>query len=232
MLTAQLSQKNLLSCPVWYLAKDFTEREVVEIFSDASGDIGGGYVIPGHTFGQFRWSVSEKKLFGANESSTDINAMEFVTAVCAIVANRHLLQGKLVCLHCDNTSAVTWANKLRTSQDAGQGWIRILISVLLTHDILLTSVHIPGVLNVYADALSRYSQHEATASLVANLESMPMLSAESRQMIWSASFAPHSPVEYLLQLRDLETQDCTRSLEFATPWVGVHRTSQGATVIA
>jgi hypothetical protein len=63
----------------------------------------------------------EKEFFGANDLPTVINAMEFVTAVCAIVANRELLRGKVVCLHCDNTAAVAWVNKLRTSQDAGQG---------------------------------------------------------------------------------------------------------------
>jgi hypothetical protein len=55
ILTAQLSKgEQLLSSPtIWYLAKDFTARTSVEVFSDTAGDIGGVYLIPDHTFGQF-----------------------------------------------------------------------------------------------------------------------------------------------------------------------------------
>ena len=139
-----------------------------------SGIVCGGYVIPGHSFGQFRWNEAEKAFYGRT-GATDINGLEFVTAVCAVLANREFFLGKRVLLHCDNTSAVSWLNKLSTSQLFGQAWIRVLISVLLTYDIVIHCVHIAGILNVYADALSRFLQTPATEELVSGLLNKPVL---------------------------------------------------------
>ena len=209
LLSVNLTQ-DMLETPVWYLAHEQGTREHVHAYTDASGDIGGGYFIPDHTYSQFKWSMAEKTLYGRGDI-TDINGLEFVTAICAIIANRDLLRGKVVHLHVDNTSAVSWINKQRTSQLFGQAWIRILITVMLTHDILIDCTHIAGVLNVYADALSRYLSHQGTASLIATLREQPMLSAASRQHIWSMSSTPRSTTEYLATLETLERQDFAAS---------------------
>ena len=214
----------MLEAPAWYLAKDFSTREETHIYSDAALSVGGGYVIPELSYGQFQWSKEEQALFGTGGGPTDINGMEFVTGLCAIIANREALRDKLVILHCDNTSAVAWINKLRTSQLFGQTWMRLLISVMLSHNILIDCVHIQGVLNIYADALSRYMQHDATDSLIARLPNMPMLSAGSRQTIWSTSTTPRPVGEYLLLLQRLEAQDTRRSFECATSSAGSHPT--------
>lgn len=197
---------HMLDAPVWYLAKEPGQRIHEHMYSDASTDIGGGYFIPHHSFGQFKWSSTEKSMYGKGDQPTDINGLEFVTAICAISANRDFLRGKILHLHVDNTSAVAWINKQRTSQLHGQSWIRLLLSVMLTYDILIECVHIPGVFNVYADALSRYLQHTETMNLTASLRRMPMLSAASRESVWSMSSTPQLVTEYLAQLRELELQ--------------------------
>jgi hypothetical protein len=192
-----------LSAPAWYLARESGDREPVHIYTDASSEIGGGYFIPDISFSQDKWSLHEKLFYGSGEK-TDINGLEFVTAICAILANRCFLRGKVVHLHVDNTSAVTWINKRRTSQVFGQSWMRLLISVALEFDILFTCHYIPGVDNIYADALSRYLQHQPTAILTRSLPNMPMLSAASRELIWSMSSTPRTPVEYLAILSKLD----------------------------
>jgi hypothetical protein len=205
ILAENLHHHHQLDTPVWFLARDPGHRRTVDLYTDASSEVGGGYVVPHVSFGQFRWSEAEQSLYGT-AGPTDINALEFVTAICAIVANRDTLRGTLVRVHCDNTSAVSWLNKLRTSQVYGQTWVRVLISVLLTHDIMLDCVHIAGILNTHADRLSRYIQHRHTAELTAGLDATPMLSAESRRTIWSASTTPQSVEEYLALLRRAEQQ--------------------------
>jgi hypothetical protein len=199
----------MLETPVWYLAQLPGLREHVHAYTDASTDVGGGYFIPKFSYGQFKWSAAEKLLYGRGDK-TDINGLEFVTAICAIVANRHYLRGKVVHLHIDNTSAVAWINKQRTSQLFGQAWIRLLISVMLTYDIIIDCIHIAGVLNIYADALSRYLQHTDTQRLVESLQLQPMLSEDARQSIWSMSTTPLLPEEYLTLLATLEAQDSER----------------------
>jgi hypothetical protein len=196
----------MLETPVWHLAQLTGTREHIHIYTDASGEIGGGYFIPSHTYGQFKWSTSEKALYGRGDY-TDINGLEFVTAICAVIANRDILRNKVVHLHVDNTSAVAWINKQRTSHLFGQAWVHVLISIMLTHNILIQCEHIAGILNIYADALSRYLLHQDTQTLTAALQEQPMLSAESRQHIWSMSSTPRLPKEYLATLRTLEQQD-------------------------
>jgi hypothetical protein len=220
LLTLNLTSP-MLETPVWFLAKEFGLRDNVHIHTDASSEVGGGYVISDHSFGQFKWSSEEKVLYGTGDK-TDINGLEFVTAICAVLANREFLRGKVVCLHIDNTSAVAWINKQRTSQLFGQAWMRLLLSVMLSYDILIDCQHIAGALNVYADALSRYIQDAETTALIASLRARPVLSAASRQAIWSMSTTPLSTTEYLSTLVQLEAQDSVPSLASATSMDGNH----------
>lgn len=220
---------NVLEAPVWYLAGLPGTRELINLYTDASTTVGGGYYIPTHSYGQFLWSPAEKALFGKDTSPTDINGLEFVAAICAILANRDYLRHKVVRLHVDNTSAVAWLNKQRTSQHFGQSWMRLLISVLLTHDILLQCVHIPGVLNVHADALSRFLQNLATSTLTASLLPRPVLSAMSRLHFWKMSATLRSAEEYHTILTRLETQDSAHLFECASSSNGPSLTSPART---
>ena len=203
---------NLTCCvvemPIWFLAQDTLaqERKHWHMYTDASTSIGGGYYIPELSFGQFRWSVNEKLLYGRGKK-TDINGLEFVTAVCAVIAERETLRGTVVHLHIDNTAAIAWLNKQRTSQLFGQAWIRLLLSVLLEYDILLDCTHIAGLDNVIADALSRYIQSLQVELLMKQSIERRMLSQESREHIWSMLPTGHFTKEYLAILQRLETQE-------------------------
>ena len=197
----------MLHSPAWFLAKKFEDRPCLDVFTDASTEYGGGFYIPETSYGQMQWSKQEKECFGKSEL-TDINAFEFVTAVCAVVSQRENLQSSIVCLHVDNTSAVTWLNKRRTSQLFGQNWMRLLISTLITYNITMISKHIPGVKNTNADYLSRCPVIEqGSQPWTKSLKRKQMLSAESRQHIWRMSSTPLSIKEYQNILATLEKQD-------------------------
>jgi hypothetical protein len=92
---------------MWFLAGELAEREVAHLFTEACTLIGGGFVLDTHSFGQFRWAEAERLFFSsAGRDETDINIMEFVVAVLAVVVEREYLSGKVVILWVDNTAAV------------------------------------------------------------------------------------------------------------------------------
>ena len=196
-ILAQHLSRPMLESPVWYLARlHKTQDYATHIYTDASTTIGGGYYINQYCYGQFHWSDEEKSIYGAGDK-TDINGLEFVTAVCAIIVNREHLRGQYIILHVDNTSAVIWLNKQRTSHRFGQAWMHILISVILEYNILLHTVHIPGVENTIADSLSRFSQDSQVQEIKRLYKNMPIMSAESQAIIWSMSSTPSTRKEYL-----------------------------------
>ena len=162
-----LSDSQVWAAPFWFLAKADRNQIVYEMCTDASTSIGGGYYIPmpdcrdgstGH-FGQVKWSEEEKLMFGVVEvQDTDINILEFITVVLAILAEKDFLRGFTVRVQVDNTAAISWLNKLRTKHVNGQLWVAVLVDTLLLYNITLICDHIAGVSNIIADGLSRYVQ--------------------------------------------------------------------------
>lgn len=200
-------ERETLCTEAWYLAKTHGDREQIELFTDASTTIGGGYIWHGNSYGSIKWSQTEKDSFGANSKTIDINGLEFITAICAIIAERDQLKGKTALLRVDNTAAVSWLNKARTSQIWGQEWLRVLVAVLLEYNILLTSTHISGETNIFADQLSRDIQTPQLTQELKGLKRMRLLSAGSREKIWTKPSTEYSPKEYVRELKKLETWD-------------------------
>ena len=100
-----LRDSSYWSAPMWFLTKAPSGQCEVEVWTDAATSLGGGYHIllvdavdglSGH-FGQVLWSEAERLLFGAADlDTTDINVLEFVTAILAVVTERELLRGCVV----------------------------------------------------------------------------------------------------------------------------------------
>ena len=67
------------------------------------------------------------------------------------------LQNKHIGTYCDNTSAVSWANKLRTSKSIPAAWLLRLLGLrqLTSKSSSLTTLSIPGEDNKMADVASR-----------------------------------------------------------------------------
>jgi hypothetical protein len=197
-----LRNERAWSAPMWFLARDYEGQSMVSMWTDAASLIGGGHavkVVPdmelpeqGH-YGQFRWTAEEKSLYGVvPDQATDINVLEFVTAVIAIIQERDMLRGRIVRLNVDNTTAVAWLNKLRSSHCRGQYWVAVLTQTLLDYNITLVCYHIKGELNIVADGLSRYMQDFVQQLEQEGWTETSMPTWEWRKQIWENSTADFS----------------------------------------
>jgi hypothetical protein len=129
---------------------------------------------------------------------------------------------------CDNTSAVSWANKVTTSSPQGQKLLGIYSELLRSYYLSLRSDYIEGERNVAADFLSRPTNralsHAARAEQL--FQSHPLMrtwrvflpNPELLQLLTSALFSPlqvgpPSLPPLLGQLvRDASTSSCTPSI--------------------
>ena len=206
-----LSDEAAWSAPMWFLAKASSDQAELEIWTDAATSVGGGYhlLLPnsadgtaGH-FGQFLWSVEERAIFGTSGlESTDINVLEFVTAILAVITERETLRGRIVRINVDNTAAISWLNKLRVKHEWGQMWVALLVYVMLEYKIVIVCIHIAGVLNITADDLSRFLQDCQLRLLGEGYRQSTMPSTVSRSSIWKTSL-----------------QDCERMRMFIQQWL-------------
>ena len=92
--------------------------------------------------------------------SVDINVLEFVTAVFAIMLWAPMMQGRCVCIGADNTATLCWLVKYKTTNIASDAILKCLALTCAIFNIQLVTEFIPGVRNVLADWLSRVSGGE------------------------------------------------------------------------
>ncbi len=204
------------------------DRTVHELFTDASSLIGGGYVLGAMSFGQFRWEEAEKRLFASSINGlTDINVLEFVVAVLAIVTEREYLKGSVVLLRVDNMAAVSWLNQLLLNRVWGQNLMRLLITLSLLYNIRVVCLHVPGVNNSVADGLSRYFQDTTDRLLQASLLRQRMPTYISRESWWKTCGRHGLLGEWTQILEQPILRDLTSSKSLVSPWVGTTRIKVG-----
>jgi hypothetical protein len=186
ILGVGLLHPRLWSAPFWFLAGKLQDRVTNELFKDASTSIGGGYVLGNISFRQFRWEEAEKRQFASSaDGPTDINVLEFVVAVPAVISEREHLRGTIVLLRVDNMSEVSWLNRLRLNHLWGQSWMRLLIATsLCIIDIRIVCSHIPAVDNPIADGLSRYFQETTDQLRRMSLQRLSMPTWVKREAMW------------------------------------------------
>ena len=224
LLGVGLHRPQVWSAPFWFLAGQLQDRTTHELFTDASTLIGGGYVLGGVSFGQFRWEEAEKRLFASSVNQlTDINVLEFVVAVLAVISEREYLKGTVVLLRVDNMSAVSWLNRLRLNHLWGQSWMRLLITVSLCFDIRIMCTHVPGVDNPIADGLSRYFQDTPHLMCLSSLQRRPMPTWESRERWWRRSGRTELLEEWEQIHAEPILQDSHLLRDTVAPWVGNSR---------
>ena len=96
-------------------------------------------------------------------ADADINLLEFVAAVmalCAVISG--CLRGRLgggahVHIHIwtDNTSCLSWMLTHRAHHPLHLYLLQVVAFVKIMYNVTVTAGHVPGVVNVYADAASR-----------------------------------------------------------------------------
>jgi hypothetical protein len=92
----------------------------------------------------------------------NINVLEFAQAVISVIAFIAWARGEGVCLagchihvFTDNSSAHSYIRKNRATHPFHLLLLQVMALIMVQHGILLTVGHIPGRLNIIADAISR-----------------------------------------------------------------------------
>jgi hypothetical protein len=201
MLSACLHDRSLWCCPVEFLRTNQQTNREIEMFTDASYTIGGGYYIPGVAFAHWVWSEEEKMLF--EEAKLHINMLELMVVVVAIWSNVSLFANASVIVHVDNSSAIAWINDLRSGSSTAKPWINLLLLLCKSYNIHITAVHIPGVDNIIADGLSRNVQEVIKHQSQDGLEDIPPMPLEFRNQLFQQSCGTDSLVERWKTLQNI-----------------------------
>ena len=125
----------------WYAGED------LQLFTDASGEIGFGGFFQGKWF-QGKW-LGESK-------DRAIAWKEFFPIVVAIVLWGGILSGKRIILRCDNEGVVAILNRQTSKCPEIMNLVRFFVLQCLRNNVSFHASHISGVNNNVADALSRF----------------------------------------------------------------------------
>ena len=118
-----------------------------QLTSDASGGWGcGGYTSTGQWF-QLQWPESWQ--------SVHITVKELVPIVIACVLWGNAWKGKTIRCRCDNAAVVAIVRSGTSKHQLVMHLMRCLFFFVAVYQVYLEPVHLPGVRNEAADALSR-----------------------------------------------------------------------------
>ena len=90
----------------------------------------------------------------------DICLLEFAWVVFTVLVMGPQFEEQCLAIRCDNVAAVAWASRHRAKNPAAHDLSRVLAWATLRYRLYLQPSFLPGVLNVDADALSRWHQPE------------------------------------------------------------------------
>lgn len=136
----------------------------LELFTDASGQIGYGAVFGSSWF----YGVWNEEWLNYN-----ITVKEFYPIILAVALWGETIASKAICFHCDNEALVYVINNLTNQEKHVMKLLRKLIFLSLKYNIIFKAVHIPGEKNKYSDALSRLQIQEFLA-LMPDTDQFPM----------------------------------------------------------
>lgn len=137
-------------------------NERLQLFTDASGK-GFGAVFKN------LWFFGE---WNKQWASQNITVQELYPIVLAVETWGMCMQNKSICFHTDNEALVHILNKMTSKDKNIMYLIRRLVLVALNYNILFSSQHIQGKLNIASDALSRL-QIDKFLQLVPEAEQIP-----------------------------------------------------------
>ena len=122
----------------------------VDLFTDASGASGFGAYCDGHwVTGQ--WPDELHSVVSAK----DITCKELFPIILALLVWGIDWANMRIIFHCDNQAVVTIINKQTCKQKHTMNLVRLMVTFCLSNNIVFKAVHVLGVNNGIADALSR-----------------------------------------------------------------------------
>lgn len=130
----------------FFLQEQWTPAPDMRLQTDASGSLGYGAYYNGHWFAG-QWS--------AEQQDRDITYKELYAIVVACATWGNGWTRKRIEFQCDNQAVVQCIKSGTCRSPHVMGLIRALYWLCVEHNILVRAVHIPGISNTVADALSR-----------------------------------------------------------------------------
>jgi hypothetical protein len=138
------------------------------IATDASGSIGcGGFWNETGQWFYLPWRPHHVKLYDIDRDLSITWKELYAIIICAALFASEW-QGKTVNILCDNQGAVDLISSRHSRVTEIMDIIFLLNEIEFTHDLIITSSHIPGAVNSTADAISR-NQIERARTLQQNL---------------------------------------------------------------
>ncbi|KAM9302167.1 uncharacterized protein PAF06_015443 [Gastrophryne carolinensis] len=127
------------------------ENREVGLFTDAAGSTGFGAYFAG------RWCAAPwPERVRSSSHIRNLALLELFPVVVALALWGEDLQNKSVLFHSDNMAVVSAINAQTASSPPVVKLLRQLVLSCLQYNILFRAVHVPGVANGIADALSRF----------------------------------------------------------------------------
>ena len=136
----------------FFLDFKFVNNQILHLYTDAAASIGFGAVFDTRWFSGL-WHEACKSLH--------ITILEFYPILLAINIWGHLLQNKCLLFHSDNIAVVSIINKFSSKDPHVMTLLRTLVLDCLRYNIYIRAEHVPGVLNITSDMLSRSQVHQA-----------------------------------------------------------------------
>ena len=171
------------------------------VYTDACTSWGWGWHCPElRLYGSGQWPAD--LLSDIASGSLHINALELIAAIVAITSVRHAAPATIARLHCDNTAAVACIERGRGKAGPMARITRSLAYLLETtgsHTSPPNALHIKGLLNDTADALSRGATpaalrtHDPVPCPPSWISWLAKCEAPWRTLLRSPTTAPHEP---------------------------------------
>jgi hypothetical protein len=130
----------------------------LELYTDAASSAGFGGYYAGRWFSG-AWPQEIRRLLDTDEGWS-MALLELYPIVAAAVLWGGEWNAKRILFHCDNLATVQIIERGRSPVDAIMKLVRRLTWEALTGNFTVRAAHIPGSVNVIADALSRFQMQE------------------------------------------------------------------------
>jgi hypothetical protein len=150
----------------------WTDDHTLEIYTDAC-DTGYGARYGDRWF-QGRWTSAQLE-FALVNVRISMPFLELYALTHAAVTWGHLWHGLKITFRCDAEAAVIAVQKMRSRRDSMSALLRLLYATAAQHGFSFRCVHVAGVTNVVADALSRGCSMQELRALLPTAAAQPSL---------------------------------------------------------
>ena len=148
----------------------WVEDASMELFTDACGTGYGAHYGP--RWFQGCWTTAQLE-FARVHTAISMPYLELHALTHAAVVWGSLWAGKRITFRCDAEAAVIAVQRMRSRRDSMSSLLRLLYATSVRHNFQFRCVHLAGVTNIVADALSRGCTLQALRRILPSAEEHP-----------------------------------------------------------